>query len=143
MRFSWTLIVVAVLAASGCSGGGGSNGSVTPTPTPTPGPSGGTNAVTVDIVGSSGSQAFSPNPVQAASGMMVVWKNDTTVVHHLVMDDGSADFGNIAPGASSLATAVSASGGTYHCLNHPSMVGSINGSSAPQPPADGGGDVTY
>jgi hypothetical protein len=52
------------------------------------------------------------------------------------MDDGSADFGSLSPGASSQAKAVTS--GNFHCANHPSMVGSINGAVAPVPPPGSG-----
>jgi plastocyanin len=152
MKISWKLIVLTMaLMVPACGGGSSYSGNTTspsptpsPTPTPTPIPTGGgSGAVTIDIVASSGNQAFNPNPVQAAAGTMLVWKNDTTELHHIVMDDGSADFGNIAPGAASTAMAVPGSGGTYHCTIHPSMVGSINGDSAPQPPSDGGSTPGY
>jgi hypothetical protein len=53
------------------------------------------------------------------------------------MDDRSIDFGNLAPGASSAARSVGG-GGNFHCDNHPSMVGSINGATAPEPPPGSG-----
>ena len=52
------------------------------------------------------------------------------------MDDGSADLGDIAPGATSRGFTVrSASAFNFHCSLHPSMVGSINGATAPESPA--------
>jgi plastocyanin len=117
------------LVVVGCGGG---DSSMPPAPTPSP-----TNATpstaTVTIVGSSGSQAFSPDPVMVASGGTVTFKNNDSTVHHIVLDDGSgADLGNIAPGASQTVT-LKGSGGNYHCMLHASMVGSINGSAAPTP----------
>ena len=51
------------------------------------------------------------------------------------MDDGSADLGDIAPGATSRGFTVrSGSALNFHCTLHPSMVGSINGANAPEPP---------
>jgi plastocyanin len=146
MKLSWTFTALAIAAlAVGCGGGsptqpssgnsgGGSNS----------GGGGGTTAptVTIDIVGSVGSAAYSPNPVHADAGNMLVWKNSTGLEHHIVMDDGSADFGTIAPGASSTAKVLPGTGGNYHCTFHPSMVGSINGDAAPAPPGSGG-DPNY
>lgn len=134
MRSSMILITVlaAAVSASRCSGGGGgSSQSLT-----TPGPS--SNGVTVRIVGSAGNTAFNPNPVQAATGNVLVWKNETALIHHIVMDDGSADLGNIAAGASSTEMQLKSAGGNFHCVNHPSMVGSINGATAPTPPPGSG-----
>ena len=68
---------------------------------------------------------------------MIFKNNDTTTTHHIVMDDGSIDFGSLSPGASSPAKSVGA-GGNFHCANHPSMVGSINGAVAPTPPPGSG-----
>jgi hypothetical protein len=70
---------------------------------------------------------------------MLVWKNSTDVTHHIVMDDGSAVIGDIAPGTSSAAIQLKGAGGNFHCTNHPSMVGSINGATAPEPPPGSGG----
>jgi hypothetical protein len=74
----------------------------------------------------------------ATSGKQVMFKNNDQVdTHHIVMDDGSADFGNLPPGATTPAKGVAS--GNFHCANHPSMVGSINGLTAPTP-APGSGD---
>jgi hypothetical protein len=55
-----------------------------------------------------------------------------------VMNDG-APIGTVGPGAT-LTTQLSGSGGNFHCTTHPSMVGSINGARAPDPPPDGSYD---
>ena len=130
--------VIAALALWNCGGGGGGGTAVaTPTspsprvsaPAPTPA------TVTVVIVASTGNAAFQPNPVQANSGDTVLFRNSDGRLHHLVMDDGSADFGAIAPGATSRGiTLRNASASKFHCTLHSSMVGSINGATAPEPP---------
>jgi plastocyanin len=111
--------------------GGGSSSGVTPSPsTPTPG---GANIV-VNIGSSAGANAYSPNPVQAAVGQTVAFKNSDSATHHIVMDDGSADFGVQASGAMSQTLTVTASSASkFHCKIHPSMVGAINGP-VPDPP---------
>ena len=119
-------IITAAVATWSCGGGGGSS--------PTASPS--TNPVTVNIVGSAGNQAFSPNPVQVPSGAPVVFRNNTSDFHRIVMDSGSP-IGDLAPGASSAQLQLGA-GGNFHCTNHPSMVGSINGLTAPTPPPGSG-----
>ena len=134
MRSSVILVTVlaAAVSASRC-GGGGSSSTTTPGAT-TP------NIVTVSIVGIKGNGSYVPDPVATSSGDQVVFKNNdltTAVGHHIVMNDGSIDFGNLAPGASSVAKSVGA-GGNFHCMNHPSMVGSINGAVAPTPPPGSG-----
>jgi len=120
------LIITAAVAMWSC---GGDESSPTA-------PSSSTNPVMINIVGSAGNQAFNPNPVQAASGTPLVWKNNTTDLHRIVMDNGPV-IGDIAPGASSAPMQLGA-GGNYHCTNHPSMVGSINGATAPTPPPGSG-----
>jgi plastocyanin len=124
---AFALAAAAVLSSCG----GSSYGSSTPnTPTPTPAPAG--NTVTVTIVGSSGNKAYSPNPAQVNMGETVTFRNADATMHHIVMDDGSADLGNIVPGAASSMT-LKNGGGNYHCTIHTSMVGSINGKDAPEP----------
>jgi plastocyanin len=121
----------AVLAAALFAAGCGSNSSPT-TAAPTP-----TNTTTVSIVGIQGNSSFVPNPIPVAAGGQVMFKNNDPVnTHHIVMDDNSVDFGSLAPGTSSPARAVTT--GNFHCANHPSMVGSINGATAPTPPPGSG-----
>lgn len=145
------VLCVTALWAIGCGGGGSYSpaptspsastpaattpaASTTPAPS-TPAPT--TASVTVSIVGIAGSAAFSPNPVQATTGN-IVWKNDTSVTHVLVMNDGRS-IGTVNPGAS-VTMPLTGTGGDYHCTNHPTMVGSINGAAAPTPPSGTGSD---
>ncbi|MDA1095571.1 MAG: hypothetical protein O3A25_20270 [Acidobacteria bacterium] len=67
----------------------------------------------------------------------MVWRNNTTDRHRIVMSNGTV-IGEIAPGASSAPMPLGA-GGNYACTTHPSMVGSINGATAPTPPPGSGG----
>jgi len=136
------MAVAVALALWGCGGGGGST-YATPTsptppvaaPAPAPAPTPAGSTVTVAIVASSGNAAFQPNPVRANTGDTVMFRNNDTVLHRLVMDDGSADLGDVAPGAVSRGVTLrSASATSFHCTLHSSMVGSINGASAPVPP---------
>src|SRR5262245_11661993 len=103
-------------------------------PTPAPGPGPGAATVTVNIVASISNQAYRPNPVTANTGDTLQFRNNDTAMHHIVIDDGSADLGDIGPGATSRAVTLR-SGNTlnFHCTMHPSMVGSINGAKAPDP----------
>jgi plastocyanin len=137
MRSSVILIGVlaAAVATAQCGGGGGGGSTQNPiTPGPTPGPT--PTTVTVSIVGTMGNGSYVPNPVPLASGERVAFRNNDTVTHRIVMDDNSADFGTLLPGASSQARAVSS--GNFHCTTHPSMVGSIGGTTAPEPPPGSG-----
>ena len=81
--------------------------------------------MTISVVGVNGAQSFSPNPATLPAGQMVVWHNIDVITHRVVLNDGSLDTGNIAPGASSQAMAINTGGGPYHCSIHPSMVGTI------------------
>ena len=143
------LLAAAALWAVGCGGGGGAAYSTPTTPSSpaptTPAPAATGANVTVAIVSSAGSGAFSPNPAPAGSGQTVAFKNNDGTMHHLVADNGTWDSGDIAPGASSKILSVnSATAFTFHCTVHPTMVGSINGTSAPPPPVqDPSGGYTY
>lgn len=120
------------IATSACSGGGYSsastNGPVAPTPITANG------IVTIDVVAINGAQSFSPNPATLPAGQMVVWHNVNNTTHRVVLNDGSVDTGNLAPGASSQPMAIGAASGQYHCSIHPEMIGSINQNTAPSSP---------
>jgi plastocyanin len=133
--FSGTFVALAgALTLWGCGGGGGGGTPSTPTaPSAPPAPT--TATVMVAVVSSVGNTAYQPNPVQANTGDTVMFRNNDSAIHRIVMDDGSADLGDVAPGATSRGFTVrSASALRFHCTLHPSMVGSINGASAPDPP---------
>lgn len=119
-----------VLTSSGCGGGsGGAPGSPTPS-------TGGTSAIS--IVGDRGAQSFSPNPGSADRNQMASWHNNDTVTHRIVSNDGTADTGNIAPGATSRAVLMPGDGANYHCSIHPGMIGAIKATTgAPAPPCTG------
>lgn len=110
----------------------------TPAAPSTTTPAAGSPTVTVNIVSSSGSGAFNPNPVPASAGNTVAFKNNDTTTHHIVMNDGSADLGNLAPGATSSMITVKGTGGQFHCTIHSSMVGAINGPIPDAPPCPQG-----
>ena len=125
-------------------------------PVGTPGPV----QVTISIVGSSGSLAFAPNPLQAAIGNTIVWTNNDFAPHIIVLDDGTP-VGSLGPGQSSMPITLATQTAGFHCTIHPSMVGQITtiqpptpgdpsqnpipGSSAPAPGPDpyGDGDDGY
>ncbi len=127
MRRSRTLAlaIAGALIAAGCGGGGG-----TPT-TPSGGPTPGT--ITIAITGQGGKLAFTPNPAAVASGQLVVFKNNDMVAHHVMLDDGTAQTPDIAPGATSAAVAIG-NNKSYHCTIHPGMVGGFNGTEVEPPP---------
>jgi plastocyanin len=117
------LTIASALILSGCS----------KSSTTSPSPSSSTQVVT--IVGSIGNQAYQPNPIHANAGDTVVFKNTSSDHHHIVLDDGSADLGDLAPGAITTSISVKNTNQVlFHCKIHPSMVGSVNGQNAPVPP---------
>ena len=97
----------------------------TPDPSPTPAPTPASAVVTISVVGVNGAQSFAPNPATLPAGQMVVWHNIDSIVHRVVLNDGSLDTGNLAPGASSQPMSINTGSGPYHCSIHPSMVGTI------------------
>jgi plastocyanin len=82
-------------------------------------------AVTINIVGVNGAQSFSPDPATLPAGQTVVWHNVDSIVHRVVLNNGSLDTGNLAPGASSQPMSINTGGGPYHCSIHPSMIGTV------------------
>jgi plastocyanin len=121
--------VALVLTCSGC---GGSSGSPSAPSTSTGG------ASTITIVGERGAQSFSPNPGSPGQNQRVVWRNNDNVTHRIVLNDGSRDTGDIAPGATTAAMQLPSDGANYHCSIHPGMVGSVRaGGGAPPPPCTG------
>jgi plastocyanin len=127
MRSSLLIGVIAALATWSC-GGGSSAAPNTPVAA---------GATTIDILGQRGAQSFSPNPAGVSQGEMMAWRNTDSVVHHIVLNDGSIDTGDIAPGATSSALRLAPDGANYHCTIHPTMIGSIKSSSGTVPPCQG------
>jgi plastocyanin len=117
----WLPMPAVALAAllGACGSGGGPAG-----------PDGDT--VAINIVGSNGNAAYTPNPAKVSAGSHVMLTNYTTETHRIVMDDGSLDFGEISAGGSS-ERELRTGGGNYHCTIHRTMVGSFNGQLPPEP----------
>jgi plastocyanin len=117
------------LFAVSCGGGGS-----TPTAPTTPPAGGGgtTGTVTIAITGQGGVLAFRPNPATVSPGQVVVFKNNDTVAHHVMLDDGTQTL-DIPGGATSAAVAIGNSK-AYHCTIHPGMVGGFNGTQVEPPP---------
>jgi len=91
-------------------------------------------------MGQRNDQSFNPNAAPITQGSTVVWQNSDNIVHRIVMNDGSFDSGNIAPGTMSTAMKLTSSGGSYHCAIHPTtMFGSINTATTAPPAAPGAG----
>jgi plastocyanin len=117
-------ILLAAASIASCSKSGPSN------------PSNPSN-FTISIVGQQGNLSFSPNPADAG-GRTVVFKNNDTVSHRVVLNDGSIDTGDIGPGATSRAINMPSGGANYHCSTHDNMGGAIEpqGGGVP-PPCEG------
>ena len=122
-------VAVGALVVSACGGGS------SPTPTGpsttggnnTPPPASASANVTVNITGSAGSQAFTPNPVAIVEHQTLGFRNSDSTMHRIVADGGSFDSGNIQPGASSAPVMImTANPIPFHCTIHPGMVGTIN-----------------
>jgi plastocyanin len=130
-RFALSVCVLAAAIAAGC-GGGSSGPSTSPTPTGGSG-SGSSNVVTITIKGVNGKLSFDPNPAGVLAGQVVVFKNADVVTHHVTLDDNSMQTADIPAGATSQPLAVGGVNASYHCMNHPSMVGSFNATPTPEP----------
>jgi plastocyanin len=122
--------VVSALGLLAASCGGGSSNPSSPSSQP---PASQPTTATIDIVGQNGAQAFSPNPA-SFGGQMVVFRNTHNVPHRVVLNDGSVDTGDIAPGATSRAVQMPGAGTNYHCSLHPGMIGSVSTASGGQAP---------
>jgi len=116
--------LLGLAALPGCGG----NSPMTPSPTSTP---------AINIVGRNGMQAFSPNPAPFG-GQAVVFKNNDSVAHRIILNDGNGDTEEIAPGGTSRVVTMPASGANYHCSIHPGMIGGVTAATgAPPPPCTG------
>jgi len=134
--FVTTMAVVTLgLGVWGCGGNGYTNGSNGNSGNPIAPTSTTSGVVTINVVAINGAQSFSPNPASLPVGQMVVWHNVDSVTHHVVLNDGSVDTGDLRPGASSQPMAIAAAGGQYHCSIHPVMVGSLNQDTSNMPAA--------
>ena len=88
---------------------------------------------TITITGQT-SPFFTPNPA-AFGGQSVVFKNADSITHHVVLNDGTLDTGDIAPGATSAPVVMPGAGTNYHCAIHPGMIGAVAASGGGGAPA--------
>jgi len=123
LKASAIFVVGVVLTDCGGSNGGGSGTPMTPSPTP----------ITITVLGDRGAQSFSPNPAPAG-GQPVVFRNTDGVLHRIVSNDRSLDFGDVAPGATSRMMSMPTGGTNYHCTIHPGMIGAVSAASGGGPP---------
>ena len=123
IRISAIFVFATALASCGGSSDGGPNTAPTPLPT----------SFTIHILGDRGSQSFNPNPA-STGGQEVVFRNDDSVLHHIVTNDGSRDFGDVAAGATSRGLSMPSAGANYHCTIHPGMIGAVSAAAGGGPP---------
>ena len=118
-RLTAAILVAPLLGIFGCSGYS------SPSPTGSDGlPAAPQGAVVINVVRENGAQSFSPNPATVPAGQLVSWHNVDTTTHHVVLNDGKLDAGNLPPGKYSPAMTLTTPG-PYHCTIHPDMVGTI------------------
>jgi plastocyanin len=131
MRRSLVASSALALATIVAACGGGSSTPSSPSPAPS------ASAFTITVTQQNGAQSFSPNPA-LAGGQMVVFRNADSIVHRVVLNDGSLDTGDIAPGATSGAVRMPTTGANYHCSLHPAMIGAVTpAAGGPPPPCEG------
>jgi plastocyanin len=126
--FVASMMVAFSLCAWGCGSSTYPSGNPvqpTPTPTSTPTPTPPSGVVTINVVGVNGAQSFAPNPATLPAGQMVVWHNIDSIIHRVVLNNGSLDTGDLAPGVSSQPMSINTGSAPYHCSIHPSMVGTV------------------
>lgn len=79
----------------------------------------------VRIVGNTGSDSYSPNPVKVNVGETVTWVNDDSAVHTATSSDGTFDS-NILRSRQTFSYTFDKEGEyPYSCTLHPNMVGIV------------------
>jgi plastocyanin len=124
------LLVAATVA--GCGGGGMGNSysspsSPNPAATPPASSPSSPGAVTITILGMSGSNSYSPNPATVKVGQTVAWRNADSLPHTATADGSAFDTGTLAAGATSSPITMNVAGSfPYHCTIHGlTMVGTL------------------
>lgn len=105
-----------------------------PAQVPVPDPTQVPVVLRVSIIGSFGTGAFMPNPLQGSVGNTIVWTNGDVIAHDIVLDDGRP-VGSLAPGQSSLPITLTSATASYRCTIHPSMTGQVSDPAAAPPTA--------
>jgi plastocyanin len=83
------------------------------------------NSTVVRIVANTGSNSFSPNPVEVKVGETVTWINDDSGRHTVTSKDDVFDSGMMGKGQSFSFTFDKAGEYAYFCSPHPGMVGIV------------------
>ena len=69
--------------------------------------------------------SFNPSSITVAAGNSITWTNAGTVSHTTTADSGAWNSGPLRPGASFSQTFNTAGTFSYHCMIHPTMVGTV------------------
>jgi plastocyanin len=111
--------------AGGAASAAASSGASTPASGGTSGgaacaaaPAGATAVVTVTVK----DFKFSPQPVQAKVGDVIVWSNQDSAPHSATLDDGTCDTKTINSGAQAGLVFSAPGTYTYHCAIHPTQM---------------------
>ena len=83
------------------------------------------NSTVVKIVANSGSNSFSPNPVEVKVGETVTWINDDSGRHTVTSKDGVFNSELMGRGQSFSYTFDKAGEYPHSCSPHPNMVGTV------------------
>ena len=83
------------------------------------------NSTVVKIVANSGSNSFSPNPVEVKVGETVTWINDDSGRHTVTSKDGVFNSDLMGKGQTFSYTFDKAGEYSYNCSPHPNMVGTV------------------
>lgn len=83
------------------------------------------NSTVVKIVANSGSNSFSPNPVEIKVGETVTWLNDDSGRHTITAKDGVFESELMGKGQSFIYTFDREGEYSYFCEPHPNMVGTV------------------
>ena len=97
---------------------GSGNGQKPTTPIPE-------NSTVVKIVANTGSNSFSPNPVEVKVGETVTWVNDDSGRHTVTSKDDVFESELMGKGQSFSYTFDKAGEYPYFCSPHPGMVGTV------------------
>jgi len=113
------LTAIALIACSGSTGSAAPAASSQTGSAAPPAPAGGSMAISIKNF------AFDPATDSVPTGSKITWTNNDTTAHTVTFDDGSADSGDLAAGATFDHTFATAGTFAYHCTIHSSMHGTV------------------
>ena len=119
MSFRFSVILLAIVCASGCGS------STSPSAMPDPAPPGSTTVTMPSGASSQTTGAYTPNPLTVSTGTTVSFLNSDSTTHTSTADAGAWSSPNLASGKRFNVTLSTAGRFTYHCALHPNMIGTI------------------